>query len=45
MKNKRISAKFGKQLAPLVSQNPAYSSNQTKIDRDPELKKFLEQTA
>lgn len=42
MRNKRQASKAGKAIAPLLASK--YPSNQSKIEADPELAKFLEQT-
>lgn len=42
-KIKRQASKLGRLMARSLKENPAYADNATKIERDQELKSFLEQ--
>lgn len=45
MKEKKEAAKYGKAIAPLVSQNSAYESTSHKLKKNPEMALFLNQVS
>lgn len=40
-RDKRIAAKAGKKIAPLLANNPSYDTTEQKAERNSELKQFL----